>query len=78
MKLTTRKSSIRCIRKNDHNFMIQDGLTMTPRAGFEIDHSHCPKEYQAILRECMTNGWIKPVAYMTEKEFVFSGISNSK
>jgi hypothetical protein len=41
-----------------------------PRAGFEISQG-CPKEYKMIIAECINNGWIEPVAFITEQEFAW-------
>jgi hypothetical protein len=46
-----------------------------PRAGFEINQS-CPKEYKIIINECIRNGWLKPVANVTERELIFMGLSD--
>lgn len=73
MKITSHKSQIRCIRKEDPNFMMSSGIMLTPRAGFEL-HLEIPKEYRMIINECLNNGWLKPVAYMTEKEYMLSGL----
>jgi hypothetical protein len=48
---------------------------MTPRAGFEIN-AQCPREYKMIISECINNGWLKPVAHVTERELLFMGLSN--
>ena len=77
MKMTSHKSSIRCIRKEDPSFMIPNGIMLSPRAGFELD-MEIPKEYRMIINECIYNGWLKPVAYMTEREYMISGLSNPK
>jgi hypothetical protein len=73
MKITAHKSSIRTIRKDHPNFFIHSGLYLAPRAGFEIN-DHCPKEYRMIISECINREWLKPVAYMQEKELMISGL----
>ncbi len=73
MKFNTHKSSIRTIRKDHPNFLIRSGLYLSPRAGFEIEN-HCPKEYKMVISECINRGWLKPVAYMQEKELMVSGL----
>jgi hypothetical protein len=73
MKINSQKSSIRTIRKEDPDFMIRSGFMLGPRAGFEVALG-CPKEYRMIITECFDKGWIKPVAYMHEKEFMISGL----
>ena len=47
--------------------MMQDGFKITPRAAFEIDNL-CPREYKLIIRDCINNGWLKPVAYVKDHE----------
>jgi len=73
MKITNHISKIRCIRKDDPNFMIPNGIMLSPRAGFEL-HLEMPYEYRMIISECLQKGWLKPVAYMTEKELTLFGL----
>ena len=75
MNITTRSSQIRTMKQDDPRFRIVDKFTTCGRAGFEIS-KQCPREYGLILSECIDRGWIKPVAYMTEREMVFMGLSN--
>ena len=70
MNFTLPDSVIRTIRKDDPNFHITNGITMAPRAGFEISNK-CPREYLMILQTCMEKGWLKPIAYMKESEYVW-------
>ena len=44
-----------------------DGLMIVPRAGLEVSQS-CPREYLLIIEECVTRGWLKPVAFMRDVE----------
>jgi hypothetical protein len=46
----------------------------TPRAGFEVGN-HCPSQYKQVIAECINNGWLKPVAYMHEREVLISGLA---
>lgn len=55
--------------------MIDDGLIRSPRAGFEISPK-CPSEYKSILSYCIDMRLIQPVAYVTERELLFIGLSN--
>jgi hypothetical protein len=75
MTFTTHQSQIRTITQDDPRFQIQDGYTITHRAGFQIS-DRCPVEYKMVLQECINNGWLKPVAYITERELLISGLSN--
>lgn len=77
MNITNHISKIRCIRKDDPSFMIPNGIMLSPRAGFEL-HLEMPTEYRMIINECLHNGWLMPVAYMSEKEYMVSGLLNSK
>ncbi len=67
MTFITKKSKLRTVKQGDPLFTINDGLVVANRAGFDISQS-CPKEYRMIILECMNNGWLKPVAYMTAEE----------
>ena len=74
MKLTAHQSQIRSIKPGDRDWMIRDNVTMAPRAGFEILQT-CPKEYRMIIAECLNQGWLQPVAHVTEKEFLWMNLS---
>lgn len=74
MNIKAHQSQIRTIKSNDPKFHIVDGMVMAPRAGFEINQQ-CPKEYKMIISECIDNGWLKPVAHVTERELIFMGLS---
>jgi hypothetical protein len=63
------------IQQGDPDFTMTDGIKLVPRAGFEIS-KHCPSEYKLILAECMNNGWLKPVSYMKESEFVWEKLGD--
>jgi hypothetical protein len=67
------KTNIRTIRQGDPKFRINDGLVVSPRAGFEIDTA-CPREYKLIIAECINNGWLKPVAHVYGKELTLDAL----
>ncbi len=73
INITVKKSKIRTVRQGDDKFMIQDGITVCPRAGFEINQ-HCPREYKLIISECINNGWLKPVAHVYGKELTMDAL----
>jgi hypothetical protein len=54
--------------------MITDGHMVSPRAGFEIDRN-CYDSYVTVIRECIANGWLKPVAYVREDEFMWETLN---
>jgi hypothetical protein len=70
MTFTTPEKTIKIIRKDDPDFHIDNGFVMTPRAGFEISND-CPRQYILMITEAIKNGWLQPVAYMKESEFVW-------
>lgn len=75
MTYTIRQTQLRTIRSDDSRFHIVDGMVISPRAGFEIDQQ-CPREHKLVIAECINNGWLKPVATVTERELIFMGLSN--
>lgn len=65
---TTRQRFV-TLRYKDHDFSFSpDGITMVPRAGFEIS-SGCPYNYREIIQECVRMGWLRPVAHMRDTEY---------
>ena len=73
MKFVQQVSKIRTIKQGDPKFMIQDGLVICPRAGFEINE-HCPREYRQIIAACIDRGWLKPVAHVYGKELTMDAL----
>ena len=70
MSYTLHRSQIHTIRQEDPNFTIQDRLTIAPRAGFEISND-CPRQYKLMIMEATKNGWLQPVAYIKESEYMW-------
>jgi hypothetical protein len=70
MTFTTPEKTIKTIRKDDPDFTIINGIVMAPRAGFEISND-CPRQYKLMIIEAIKNGWLQPVAYMKESEYVW-------
>lgn len=68
MKITASRSWV-TLRHKDSDFSFSpDGITVVPRAGFEIS-SGCPYNYREIIQECVRMGWLKPVAHMRDTEY---------
>jgi hypothetical protein len=74
MNITARRSLIKTFRPGDTGFTIDDGFMTSPRAGFEISNN-CPAEYKSIFITAINAGWLKPVAYMHEREVLISGLA---
>ena len=67
MNFTVNINDVKAVRPGDPIWFIKSGYAITPRAGFEIS-DRCPSEYKHILVTCMSNGWLKPVAYLKGSE----------
>ena len=66
----------RTLRHTDPDFSFSpDGLTLVPRAGFEIS-SGCPVNYREIIQECINYGWLKPVAHMRDSEYTWEKLQS--
>jgi hypothetical protein len=72
-KLTTPQHRITALRQNDRRFMLTDGVMNCPRAGFEINQ-RCPEEYKYIISECISKGWLMPVAYVYDKQLTMDAL----
>jgi hypothetical protein len=70
MTFTTPDKTIKTIRKDDPDFHIHCEFLMAPRAGFEISND-CPRQYKLMIIEAIKNGWLQPVAYIKESEYVW-------
>ena len=74
MTFKTSTSKLRTVRQDDPNFMLDDGMVISPRAGFEINNK-CPKEYRQIITTCIDLGWLKPVATIKDNELFWEEFS---
>lgn len=70
MNFTTPEKKIKKINQNDPDFIIDDGISMAPRAAIEISND-CPYNHLQILKTYIDRGWIKPIAYMKESEYMW-------
>lgn len=75
MNISVSKSNVKTLRPGDPHFRISNGLVVTHRAGFEISKS-CPDEYKSILLQAVNAGWVKPVAHVTDEEYMVMQLSN--
>ena len=76
MNITSRRSRIKTLRQNDSDFMLTDGVIVSPRAGFEISQ-RCPENYRDLIQECIGHGWLKPVAHMMDYEYTMDKLKES-
>lgn len=70
MTIKTTAICIRTIKPGDPLWTIADKYTTCPRAGFHIKQT-CPENYAEIIKECIDRGWLRPVAYMLDREMTF-------
>ena len=76
MKVTYQNSApkfrIKSIRFGEPGFIMKDerGFSTIPRGSLEIS-SDCPENYKQILLECIGKGWVKPVVYIKESEWIW-------
>jgi len=73
LKISTRTTNIRTIRQGDSKFMLNDGIVVCPRAGFEINEK-CPTAYRQMLMTALDLGWIRPVAHVYGKELTMDAL----
>jgi hypothetical protein len=71
MRYKVNKTSLVTLKPNDPDFLLKDQFVVSARAGFEID-SRCPDNYKIVIRECLQNGWLKPVATVYDHEITFA------
>jgi hypothetical protein len=75
MTYTVARSNVKSIRPGEPHFTISNGLVVNSRASFEISNN-CPAEYKSILVTAIKAGWIKPVAHVTDEEYMVMQLSN--
>ena len=72
----TSERRFRTLRHTDPDFAFSpDGITVVPRAGFEILQT-CPREYRLVISECLERGWLKPVAFMRDAEYTWERLQS--
>jgi hypothetical protein len=67
---TTPDNTIKKIKQGDPDFMMTDGIKLVPRASFEIGKG-CPEYFKTIIAKAHSDGWLIPIAYMKESEYVW-------
>ena len=75
MTFKLHQSRFRTLRPGDKDFVLKDGVMVAHRAGFEILPG-CPPSYHKIITECISCGWLKPVATVYDYEQVFDTLAN--
>ena len=73
MTFTTNEIKFKKIKQGEADFLMTDGIKLVPRATIEISQ-RCPSNYASLIQECIGHGWLKPVAYTKESEYVWEKI----
>ena len=69
------KVTIKDIKPGDKMFKIHNGFMTCDRASIYIDPK-CPSHIANLVAQAYKAGYIKPVAHVTEKEYVLMGLAN--
>jgi hypothetical protein len=75
MTLATNDTKIRTIRQGDYDFFISDGVKLAPRAYIEVSDI-CPSNMKLMIHRAMADGYLKAVACVKEKEYVWEKLSD--
>ena len=63
------------IQQSDPDFTMTDGMKLVPRAAFKISQ-RCPHNYASLSAERINHGWLKPVAYVKESDYVWEKLGD--
>jgi len=74
MTFTENDTKIREIRQGDGDFLISDGIKLAPRAYIEISDV-CPANLKLSIHRAMADGYLKVVACVKEKDYVWEKLS---
>lgn len=75
INISVASTGVKEIDHGDPMFTIHSELAITRRAGIKIS-SQCPAEYVMILAQALEKGWVAPVAYVTNEEYLIMKLSN--
>jgi hypothetical protein len=75
INITMNSTGIREIEPGNPLFTIQGQFTVSRRAGIKIENS-CPSHIVNMISKAYDEGWIKPVAYVTEEEYMVMKLSH--
>jgi flavoprotein len=72
---TTTGNTFKKIKRGEADFLMTDGIKLVPRATIEISQC-CPDNYKSLINECVEHGWLRPVAYMKESEYIWEKLGD--
>ena len=70
MTFTFPAKTFKTIRQGDADFHMDNGISLFPRAAIEISNK-CPSQHKLMITEAVKNGWLQPVAYIRDSEYVW-------
>ena len=70
MNLSVNDEKVLEIKQGDKGFKFISGYVEYPRAAILVDDS-CPARVRLELQQWVNNGWIMPVAYVKDKDFIW-------
>jgi hypothetical protein len=74
INISVANTSVKEIDHGDPLFTINTELTIAQRAGIKIN-TNCPAEYSYMIVRAVERGWIEPVAYVTDQEYMIMKLS---
>lgn len=75
MTFTAPAKIFKTLQPGDPDFQMSNGIALVPRAAIEISND-CPYNHLQILQTCIDRGWIKPIAYMRDSEYVWEKLGD--
>lgn len=75
MTFVNNNTKIREINQGDPDFLITDGIKMSPRAYIEISDV-CPTNIKLAIHRAITDGYLKVVACVKEKDYMWEKLSD--
>jgi len=61
--------SYKTLHPGDADFTFSpNGITVVSRASIEVSQ-RCPDNYKDLILECISHGWLRPVAHMRDTEY---------
>lgn len=58
------------ITSGEDLWYMTDGIKLVPRAAIQIT-DECPDNFKSIIREAIYCGYIEPIAYMSERDYLW-------
>jgi hypothetical protein len=70
LNLSSKSEKVLEIKQGDKGFKFVSGLVEYPRAAILVEDS-CPARVRLELQQWVSNGWITPIAYVRESEYIW-------